>query len=114
MVCGMDVSKNPHTRCVVKTADGKQYMTCGVQCALTLQIRFGDKWESTKARDLLSNKSFDIREGFFVYSSTVITDMAPGFIAFRRKENALNFAKGFGGQVVSYEQALEIWEKQLR
>jgi hypothetical protein len=40
--------------------------------------------------------------------------MAPGFIAFKRRTNAEKFAKGFGGRVVTYEEALEIWGKRMR
>ena len=105
--------KYPHTHYVVKTADGKEYVTCGVQCGLTLNLRFKDKWKSATAADLLSNRPFDVKKGFYVYKSTVITDMAPGFIAFKRKENAEKFAKGFGGRVVTYKEALAIWKKQM-
>jgi hypothetical protein len=114
IVCGMDVSKYPHTRYVVETTDGKKYTTCGVQCGLTLHLRFKDKWKSARAADLLSNRPFDVKKGFYVYKSSVITDMAPGFIAFKRRTNAEKFAKGFGGQVVTYEEALEIWGKRMR
>lgn len=113
IVCGMDVSKYPHTHYVVKTADGKEFVTCGVQCGLTLHLRFKDKWKSATASNLLSNRPFDVKKGFYVYKSTVITDMAPGFIAFKRKANAEKFAKGFGGRVVTYEGALAIWKKQM-
>ncbi len=113
IVCGMDVSKYPHTHYVVKTADGKEYVTCGVQCGLTLHLRFKDKWKSATASDLLSNRPFDVKKGFYVYKSSVITDMAPGFIALKRKANAEKFAKGFSGRVVAYEEALAIWKKQM-
>ena len=113
IVCGMDVSKYPHTRFVVKTVDGKEYVTCGVQCGLTLHLRFKDKWKSATATDLLSNRPFKAQEGAYVYKSSVITDMAPGFIAFNRKANAEKFAKGFGGKVVTYDEALDIWRKQM-
>lgn len=114
IVCGMDVSKYPHTRYTVRTTEGKEYVTCGVQCGLTLHLRLKDGWKSATATDLLSNRPFDVKEGFYVYKSSVITDMAPGFIAFKRKEDAEKFAKGFGGQVVTYEEALEIWKKQMK
>ena len=114
IVCGMDVSKYPHSRYVVKTSDGETYTTCGVQCGLTLHLRLKDKWKSATAADLLSNRDFDATKGFYVYKSSVITDMAPGFIAFKRKVNAEKFAKGFGGQVVTYDEALEIWKKQMK
>jgi hypothetical protein len=114
MVCGMDVSKYPHTRYVVETTDGKTYTTCGVQCGLTLHLRFDKRWKKATAVDLLSNRSFDATKGFYVHQSTVITDMAPGFISFERKEDAEKFAKGFGGQIVTYKEALEIWRKQMK
>ena len=114
IVCGMDVSKYPHTGYMVETTDGKKYATCGVQCGLTLHLRFKDKWKSAKATDLLSNRPFDVEKGFYVYKSSVITDMAPGFIAFKRREDAEKFTNGFGGQVVTYEEALEIWGKRMK
>jgi nitrous oxide reductase accessory protein NosL len=114
IVCGMDVSKYPHTRYVVKTVDGEEFHTCGVQCGLTLHLRLKEKFKSATAADLLSNRSFDAQKGFYVYKSTVITDMAPGFIAFATKVNAEKFQKGFGGKMVTYQEALEIWKEQMK
>lgn len=114
IVCGMDVSKYPHSLYVVQTTDGTSYSTCGVQCGLTLHLRFKEKWKSATATDLLSNHSFDATKGYYVFKSTVITDMAPGFIAFKQKEHAEKFAKGFGGKVVTYPEAMEIWKGQMQ
>ncbi len=113
IVCGMDVSKYPHTQYVVETSDGKKYTTCGVQCGLTLHLRFKDRWKRATASDLLNNRPFNVKKGFYVYKSSVITDMAPGFIAFKKKMNAEKFARGFGGRVVTYKEALAIWKKQM-
>ena len=113
-VCGMDVSKYPHTRYVVTTTEGEDFNTCGVQCGLTLHLRLKEKFKSATAIDLLSNRSFDAQVGFYIYKSTVVTDMAPGFIAFSTKEKAEKFAKGFGGKVVSYQEALGIWKEQMK
>lgn len=114
IVCGMDVSKYPHTRYTVQTTDGKQHVTCGVQCGLTLHLNLKDKWKSASAADLLSNRAFDATKGCYVYKSSVITDMAPGFIAFKLRAHAEKFAKGFGGDVVTYEQGLALWKKQMK
>lgn len=113
VICGMDVSKYPHTRYVVRSTDGKQFTTCGVQCGLTLHLKLKDKWKSASATDLLSNRTFDATKGYYVYKSSAITDMAPGFVAFKLKTHAEKFAKGFGGKVVSYDQALRLWKKQM-
>lgn len=114
IVCGMDVSKYPHTRYVVTTTEGEGFITCGAQCGLTLHLRFKDKFKSALASDLLSNRPVDARKAFYVYKSSVITDMAPGFIVFAVRKNAENFARGFGGQVVTYDEALAIWKKQVQ
>jgi len=114
IVCGMDVSKYPHTKYVVTTTGGEEFITCGAQCGLTLHLRLKEKFKSATATDLLSNRSFDAQKGFYVYKSTVITDMAPGFIAFINRTNAEKFQKGFGGKVVTYQGALEIWKEQMK
>jgi len=110
----MDVSKYPHTKYVVTTKEGKDFVTCGVQCGLTLHLRLKEKFKSATAADLLSNRSFDAQKGFYVYKSTVITDMAPGFISFVTRANSEKFQKGFGGKVVTYQEALEIWKEQMK
>ena len=89
-------------------------MTCGVQCGLTLHLRLKERFKSAMALDLHSNRAFNAQLGFYVYKSTAITDMAPGFISFATRSKAEKFAKGFGGQVVSYEEALKIWKKQMQ
>lgn len=109
----MDVSKYPHTRYVVRTTDGSNLTTCGVQCGLALHLKLGNKWKSATAADLLTNRDFDATKGYYVYKSSVITDMAPGFIAFRLQPHAETFAKGFGGTVVTYDQALQLWKKRM-
>ena len=113
-VCGMDVSKYPHTKYVLTTKEGEEVFTCGVQCGLTFHLRLKEKFKSAMASDLLNNRPFDAQKGFYVYKSTVITDMAPGFIAFATKANAEKFKKGFGGKVVTYQEALEIWKEQMK
>lgn len=114
IVCGMDVSKYPHSKYAMTTTEGETFITCGVQCGLTLHLSFKEKFKSATASDLLSNRPFDVQKGFYVYKSTVITDMAPGFIAFINRTNADKFQKGFGGKVVTYQEALEIWKEQMK
>ena len=114
IVCGMDVSKYPHTKYVVTTTGGEEFITCGAQCGLTLHLRLKEKFKSATATDLLSNRSFDAQKGFYVYKSTVITEMAPGFIVFINRTNAEKFQKGFGGKVVTYQEAIEIWKDQMK
>ena len=113
-ICGMDLSKYTHVKYVVTETDGKTHTTCGVQCGLTLQIRLGDKFKSAMATDLITHKEVEASKAFYVYKSSVITDMGPGFVAFATKMNADRFQKGFGGKVVTYQEALGIWKEQMK
>ena len=112
IICGMDVSKYTHVKYVVTTTDGKKYTTCGVQCGLMLHLQLGDKFKSATATGLITHRTIDAKKAWYVYKSTVITDMAPGYIAFATKSNAEKFAKGFGGKVVTYDEALKIKKRE--
>jgi len=112
-VCGMHIAKYPHTRYTIFTTDGKQQVTCGVQCGLSLHVHLKHTWKSATATDLFTNRPLDAKAAFYVFKSSVITDMAPGFIAFRSKDHAVKFVQAFGGNVATYDEALDLWKKQL-
>lgn len=105
--CGMDISKYQHTRYEVTATDGRKWVTCGVHCGLILQINLGDKFKSATATDFITGRGSDAHEMFYVYKSEAVPDMWPSFIAFLRRENAERFQKGFGGEVLTYEEALK-------
>jgi nitrous oxide reductase accessory protein NosL len=107
--CGMDLNKYPHSLYVIQWKDGTVVKTCGVQCGLTQHLMHPDGFKSSTATDLITNREFPAAEGFYVFKSSVTTDMGPGFIAFKERTNAEKFQKGFGGEVMTYPEALEIW-----
>jgi len=107
--CGMDLNKYRHSLYTIQWKDGTVTKTCGVQCGLTQHLMHPDAFKSSTATDLITNREFPAADGFYVFKSSVTTDMGPGFIAFKDRTNAEKFQKGFGGQVVTYEEALKIW-----
>jgi nitrous oxide reductase accessory protein NosL len=107
--CGMDLNKYPHSLYTIQWKDGTVTKTCGVQCGLTQQLMNPDDFKSSTATDLITNREFPAADGFYVFKSSVTTDMGPGFIAFKDRTNAEKFQKGFGGEVVTYPEALKIW-----
>jgi len=109
--CGMDLSKYGKTVYEIRWTDGTLTRTCGVQCGLTQQIKHREKFKSSTAKDYWSGQSLDARTGFYVFSSSLVPDMAPGFIAFRYREGAEKFQKQSGGQVTDFNAALVLWEK---
>ncbi len=107
ILCGMYLPNYTHVKYTVTDTAGKKYVTCGVQCGLILQLNLKKKFQSATMTDLLSHKSIPAEKGWYVYKSSVITDMAPGLIGFRDKSRAEQFIKGFGGELINYQQALE-------
>jgi nitrous oxide reductase accessory protein NosL len=114
VLCGMDLNKYPHSIYTAKWKNGEETQTCGVQCGLSLQLMKPDNFKSSHATDLITNRRFPVSDGFYVFKSTVTTDMGPGFIAFKTRVNAEKFQKGFGGQIMTHEEALKIWSKFLK
>ena len=111
--CGMDLSKYTHSAYIIEWKDGTTSKTCGVQCGLSLTLKNFDNYESAEATDLITNRKFPAVKGFYVFKSTVTTDMGPGFIAFMSRENADKFQKGFNGQVLTFQEALDNWKNFL-
>lgn len=107
VLCGMYLTDYTHVKYTVTDTDGKEYVTCGVQCGLILQLNLKEKFQSATMTDLFSHKNIPADKGWYVYRSSVITDMAPGLIGFRDKSRAEQFIKGFGGELLNYQQALD-------
>ena len=107
--CGMDLGKYPHSLYTLEWKDGTISQTCGVQCGLTQQLKKRDTFKAAYATDLITNQRIQAKKGFYVFKSSVTTDMGPGFIAFKSQIHAEKFQKGFGGQVLTYPEALKQW-----
>ena len=107
--CGMSLSKYERTQYEIRWADGTVTKTCGVQCGLTQHILHRDRFQSAAAKDYFNGRTFDARNGYYVLGSRVLTDMAPGFIAFQSLANAEGFQKESGGELMNFEEALSAW-----
>lgn len=107
LLCGMYLPNYTHVKYTVIDTDGKKYVTCGVQCGLILTLNLKDKFKSSTMTGLLSHKTIQSEKGWYVFKSSVITDMSPGLIGFVDKSLAEKFIKGFGGELLSYQQALD-------
>ncbi len=108
LICGMDLSKFPHTRYTVTSQNGKTTATCGVQCGLLLQLNLGKDFKSALATDFISAHPIQADKAVYLYKSSAVPDMSPGFIAFGNETQAKNFQKGFGGDLLKFEDALKL------
>jgi len=106
-MCGMNLGEYLHVRFAIATDDGKETAYCGAQCGLVTSILMGsDKVKSMWATDFITGKPVNAKDAWYVFKSSVITDMSPGLVAFKEKEHAEKFRKGFGGDLLDYENAI--------
>ena len=110
--CGMDLSEYRRTQYEIRWSDGTVTQTCGVQCGLMQQILHRDRFKSSVAKDYWTRDLFDARTGYYVFNSSIIADMAPGFIAFKQRADAEKFQKESGGQVLSFDKALSLMSER--
>jgi len=114
LLCGMYLSDYTHVKYTIVTTEGEEYVTCGVQCGLILTLNIKEKFKSATMTDLFSHKTIPSEKGWYVFKSSIITDMSPGLIGFANKLHAEKFIKGFGGELLTYQQGLEKASKGYR
>ncbi len=109
--CGMDLSKHTHTRYETVLGDGTRVVTCGVQCGMMLEAARGV--QRAWATDFISGRRIDASKAWYVVGSSAVPDMAPGAIAFASREDAEKFRKGFGGEVLDWNQARKALKERM-
>ncbi|WP_459940257.1 nitrous oxide reductase accessory protein NosL [Deferrisoma palaeochoriense] len=110
--CGMDLSAHAHTRFELVAADGTRLVACGVQCGILLARSRGV--QRAWATDFISGQRVDAGGAWYVFGSAAVPDMAPGLIAFARRDDAERFQKGFGGRVLDWVGAQKALEGPFR
>jgi hypothetical protein len=110
--CGMELSRFGKTRYEIYWIDGTMTTTCGVQCGLTQHFLHQNRFKSAVAKDYFDGSAFDARRGYYVFGSRVLSDMAPGFIAFRSLADAERFRAESGGEVLGFAEALSVRDER--
>ena len=112
--CGMTLPMFYRTNHAAKV-DGKMQQFCSMYC-LVEAINSGAKVEDIKVVDNSTLKFIDANKAYYVVGSSKPATMAKKIskYAFGTKEAAYNFAKKFGGKVMSFQEALEIAKKDFK
>ncbi len=100
---------------VYRLKKGRQVRACCAHCGLLLykNLRQEDI-ESCMTWDFINCKPISCFSAWYVVGSSAIPCCTPSAIAFALKEDAEKFAKGFGGAVLNFEEAVEMVEKLMR
>ncbi len=102
--CGKEI-QTQNARFYVVYKDGKKESFGCPHCGLS-EVNKGNV-KSAKATDFLRGKKIDAEKAFFLKGSDFGTCCAPYWLSFSSKDEAEKFSKGFGGTVMTYEEALK-------
>lgn len=102
--CGKEIQATTNTFHVVYK-DGKEASFGCPGCGLS-GMKSG-LVKSAHATDLLRGTMIDASKAYYLKGADFGTCCAPYWLSFSSKEEAKKFAKGFGGKVMSYEEALK-------
>ncbi len=106
-LCAMCHAAVPqHTRVVLHLKDGSQRHLCCPHCALMYATHHRERVETILVRDLLYQHVVDARFATYVVDSDMVVCCRPSVLAFKGREEAERFCRGFGGRVMSFTGAL--------
>ncbi len=111
--CGMTLPMFYRTNHAAKV-NGKIEQFCSLYC-LVEEMQSGAKVEDIKVVDNTTLKFIDANKAFYVVGSSKPATMAKKIskYAFGTKEAAEEFAKKFGGKVMSFNEALQIAKRDF-
>ena len=82
--------------------------TCCTHCGLIRHQMLGDKVIETLCCDFFTNTTISAASAWFVMDTTVdLSCCQPQVLPFNQKEHAEGFVRGFGGNVVTFIEAME-------
>lgn len=105
-LCQMPVK--PRLQFILTTREGHHLRACCAHCGIMLLSLHTDPQAIAMAllRDFLYGKIINVRQAYFVVESSVSLCCEPTVIAFASKADGTAFQRGFGGQLLDFENAL--------
>jgi hypothetical protein len=100
-MCGAEMGAAKFT---VTLGSGKEQAYACPRCAMLDADLKGAK--AVRATDFLSRKMVDARQAFYLAKTSYGECCPPFWLSFAHREDAEKFAKGFGGQVLTFSEAL--------
>ncbi|QOY52868.1 nitrous oxide reductase accessory protein NosL [Candidatus Sulfurimonas baltica] len=113
-VCGMNIKMNYKTSHTSKLPSGKNRQYCSIRCLTVDMHEHNLNADDVKVVDVLSEELIDAKAAFYVVGSDIKGTMTKvSKLAFENAESAEDFSIENGGDVVSFDKALEIAKKSL-
>jgi len=106
-ICGKPVTESSNWF-IIQISDGEEKTYGCAGCGLSaLAAMSQEAIVEAKAEDFLRRKLINAREAFYLRGTDIGFCCEPYWLAFASREEAEKFAKGFGGEVLNFEEALE-------
>ena len=90
---------------IVKMENEEEKRACCAHCGLMLQNRTQNVWQSLAA-DYLHGHMVSANQAFYLIGSDLTVCCVPSVLTFGSKSDAQKFQKGFGGQLLTMEEAV--------
>ncbi|MCA9981759.1 MAG: nitrous oxide reductase accessory protein NosL, partial [Anaerolineales bacterium] len=93
---------------------GPPRTACCAHCGLLYlgQLAEQEAVPSALARDFLYGRMVNVQSAFFVVQSAVEVCCVPSTLCFATAEDATRFQQGFGGEVLTYAEAIAFLEQR--
>lgn len=102
LMCGMEIGDR--TAMTLFHTGGTQSQACCPHCGLMLLSQQSDV-TSAMAFDFIGGQIVNVRTATFLVAPDVTVCCSPTVLCFEQREDAERFRRGFGGQLMSWEQA---------
>jgi Fe2+ or Zn2+ uptake regulation protein len=90
---------------LVKLENGEEKHACCAHCGLMLHSREPNIWQSLTA-DYLRGHVVSAKQAVYVIGSELNICCVPSVLSFGMREDAVKFQRGFGGTLMTMEQAI--------
>ena len=108
-LCGMYIDLYQATSATLTSRDGSMEKTCGVADMLRMVTDTGGPgdFSSVTVHDWASGSEVAAANAVYVVGSDKVPDMIPNFIAFASEDAARAFRAEHGGEILTFDQALQ-------
>jgi hypothetical protein len=98
---------------VLHLDDGTHRQTCCAHCGLMALFEPDVSVSSALVTDFLYGRTVNCRTAVYVVAPVIRLCCTPTVLAFERRDEAERFRKGFGGQVLDLEEAMDFLRHEM-
>jgi DeoR family transcriptional regulator, copper-sensing transcriptional repressor len=104
-VCHLcDAPISDRTQVIIQPVQGEPIYACCPHCGILLLNEF-DQPISILAKDFIYGRVVNARTASYLVNSDITLCCQPNYLCFASAQDALKFQNGFGGQILSFEEA---------